>query len=162
MFKNNIAPLVLLASFFAILLIGCKDGNAQKDTQTQVQPQTENEDICDTLVSTDEVQTQALEDDTSAVQAEGLPRMLELGSVGCIPCEKMTPILDGLRKDYAGVLSVEFFDVRKDNKPAQKYRIRLIPTQIFLDAGGNEFFRHEGFFAREGIDSVLADMGVLK
>ena len=98
----------------------------------------------------------------AAVQTEGLPRMLELGSSGCIPCDKMVPILEELREDYKGKLSVEFFDVRKDNEPAQKYRIRLIPTQIFLDAEGNEFFRHEGFFAKEDIDKVLADMGVAK
>lgn len=158
MIQKNIVPSVLVAFLFVNLLIGCKAGNSKNNDQTQVQPKTGNEEICDTLVSTDEVQTPAIKYDTLSTQ--NLPRMLELGSVGCRPCDMMVPILDELRIDYVGRLSVEFYDVRKDPSPAQKYRIRLIPTQIFLDAEGNEFFRHEGYYPKEEIVKVLADMGV--
>ncbi len=111
-------------------------------------------------------------DDTPAIQGENtaenhvipeeLPRLLELGSVGCRPCDMMAPILDELREEYKGRLLVEFYDVRKNPAPAQKYRIRLIPTQIFLDAEGKEFFRHEGFFSKEEITQVLDSMGVAR
>jgi len=30
-----------------------------------------------------------------------LPRLLELGSVGCIACQMMAPILDDIEKQYA-------------------------------------------------------------
>ena len=93
-------------------------------------------------------------------QSAALPRLLELGSVGCRPCDMMAPILEELRKEYAGVLSVEFYDVRKDPWPARLYRIRIIPTQIFIDAEGNEVFRHEGFLPMDDIVPVLASMGV--
>jgi thioredoxin 1 len=89
-----------------------------------------------------------------------LPRMLELGSVGCIPCQKMAPIIEELKKEYAGKLSVEFYDVRQDPAPARQYGIKIIPTQIFLDAQGKEIFRHEGFFPKEEILPILAQMGV--
>ena len=74
----------------------------------------------------------------------------------------MAPILDELRKEYAGKWSIEFYDVRKDPFPAQQYRIRLIPTQIFLDSAGKEFFRHEGYFSKEQITAVLDQMGVTR
>jgi len=38
--------------------------------------------------------------------------------------------------------------------------IRIIPTQIFFDAEGNELFRHEGFFAREDILAKWKELGV--
>ena len=158
MFKRHFIPFALIMFFFIVLLIGCKDSNSQEDTQTQVQAQTGNEVICDTLVSSGDELMQAVGNDTASAQS--LPRMLELGSVGCRPCEKMTPILDELRVDYKDRLSVEFYDVRKNPAPAQQYRIRLIPTQIFLDAAGNEFFRHEGYYPKEEIVKVLADMGI--
>ncbi|MFH1862482.1 MAG: thioredoxin family protein [bacterium] len=89
-----------------------------------------------------------------------LPRLLELGSVGCKACEQMAPIIEEVRGTYQGRLSVEFYDVRKDPEPAREFGIRIIPTQIFLNANGSEVFRHEGFLARAAIDSVLFQMGV--
>lgn len=86
-------------------------------------------------------------------QPSGLPRLVELGAKTCIPCKMMAPILEELKKDYAGRLNVEFIDVSiKDNLPlAKQYGIERIPTQVFLDATGKELWRHEGFFAKEDI-----------
>ncbi len=91
---------------------------------------------------------------------EALPLLIELGSVGCIPCQKMAPVLDEISVEYEGRLSVEFYDVKQNPEPARRYGIRLIPTQIFLDAQGKEFFRHEGFFPKDEIKRVLSEMGV--
>lgn len=115
--------------------------------------------ICDTLVSSP-IPAEAQPEVSAPPKAKILPRMLELGSVGCRPCDMMSPILDELRKEYQDKLSVEFYDVRKDPTPTYQYRIRLIPTQIFLDENGNEFFRHEGYFPKEEIEAVLKQMGV--
>jgi thioredoxin 1 len=72
----------------------------------------------------------------------------------------MAPLIDSLREEYAGRLSVEFYDVREDPAPARMYGIRIIPTQIFIDSEGNEIFRHEGYFPKEEILPILAEMGV--
>jgi thioredoxin 1 len=89
-----------------------------------------------------------------------LPRFLELGSVGCKACADMAPIVEELKRDYAGRLVVEFYDVRMDPAPAEKYGIKLIPTQIFLDGKGKEIFRHEGFLPKEDFLPILAKLGV--
>jgi thioredoxin 1 len=80
-----------------------------------------------------------------------LPKLLDLGATKCIPCKKMAPILEELKKEYAGKLEVEFIDVWQNPDAANKYGIQLIPTQIFYDATGKELFRHEGFFGRDDI-----------
>jgi thioredoxin 1 len=36
----------------------------------------------------------------------------------------------------------------------------LIPTQVFLDANGKEFFRHEGFYPEKEIDKLLQSKGI--
>lgn len=98
--------------------------------------------------------------ETPPGESRTLPRLLELGSVGCKACQMMAPIIEELKEEYAGRLSVEFYDVREDPAPARRYGIRIIPTQIFIDGAGNEIFRHEGYFPKEEILPILAKMGV--
>lgn len=89
---------------------------------------------------------------------------IELGSVRCIPCQKMEVVLDSIRKEYPNDVQVVFHDVWTEaGKPyATKYNIKSIPTQVFLDADGKEFFRHEGFFAKEELIEILKKKGVKK
>lgn len=85
---------------------------------------------------------------------------LELGSVGCKPCEAMVPVMEAVRERFPDQVEVSFHDVRKDPTMAGKYGIRLIPTQIFLLPDGTEFFRHEGYFPEGEVMTVLRKMGV--
>ena len=87
---------------------------------------------------------------------------IELGSVGCTPCDMMRPILDEIEKEYEGQVLVRFYDVRSlFGRPyAEKYAVRMIPTQVFLDKDGNEYFRHVGFFPKEEILKILQLRGV--
>ena len=93
-------------------------------------------------------------------KAKTLPRMVDLGADKGIPCKMMAPILEELKKDYAGTFSVEFIDVWKNPEAGREYGIRLIPTQIFYDDSGKELFRHEGFFSKEDILAKWKQLGV--
>ncbi|HUW57921.1 MAG TPA: organomercurial lyase [Planctomycetota bacterium] len=100
------------------------------------------------------------EDHPTAPQpAAGLPRLVDLGSTTCIPCKMMAPILEDLKKDYAGRLQVEFIDVVVNPQAAKPYGIKLIPTQIFFDAEGKELWRHEGFISKEDILGKWKELG---
>ena len=87
---------------------------------------------------------------------------IELGSVKCVPCKMMQPIIAEIEKEYAGQVKVVFYDVwTSEGRPyGQKYSVRAIPTQVFLDKDGKEFFRHTGFFSKEEIVKVLKKQGV--
>lgn len=91
-----------------------------------------------------------------------LVTFVELGSVRCVPCKMMQPIMREIEKEYAGKVKVVFYDVwTPEGRPyAQRYRIRVIPTQVFLDEDGREYFRHEGYFPKEEILKVLEQKGV--
>jgi thioredoxin 1 len=88
-----------------------------------------------------------------AATVRPLPRLVDLGSVGCIPCKAMAPILEGLKAEYAGRMEVEFIDVWKNRDAADAYGVRMIPTQVFFGADGKELARHQGFM---GKDEILA------
>lgn len=85
---------------------------------------------------------------------------VELGSVNCIPCKKMQPIMKSIEEKYKGQVKVTFHDVWKDDEPVKKYGIDLIPTQVFLDSNGIEITRHQGFYPEEEIDKFLKSQGV--
>lgn len=87
---------------------------------------------------------------------------IELGSVNCIPCKKMQPVMKSVEEKYGDQIKVIFYDVwtQKDRKYARVYGIRLIPTQIFLDADGNEIARHEGYYPETEIDRFLQSNGL--
>jgi len=88
---------------------------------------------------------------------------VELGSVNCIPCKKMQPIMDSIEKKYEDQIKVIFYDVWKTDqkKYAKEYGISLIPTQVFLDKEGKEFHRHQGFYPEAEIDKILKSKGLI-
>jgi len=87
---------------------------------------------------------------------------IELGSVNCVPCRMMQPVMKNIENTYGDQVNVVFYDVwtEADKKYASDYNIRVIPTQIFLDSSGSEYFRHEGFFPEEELIEVLKQQGV--
>lgn len=87
---------------------------------------------------------------------------VELGSLNCMPCRQMQPVMDAVEKKYGEQLKVVFFDVwnPKQSQYAEMYGIRVIPTQVFLDSSDKEFFRHEGFLSEEQIDALLKQQGL--
>jgi len=87
---------------------------------------------------------------------------IELGSVNCIPCKKMQPIMKSIEEKYSDQVKVVFHDVWKEDQKqyATKYGIKLIPTQVFLDSTGKEFSRHEGFYPEAEIDKLLQKKGL--
>ena len=99
-------------------------------------------------------------------QTEGVePKVtfIELGSVNCIPCKQMQPVMKSIEEKYGEQVKVIFYDVWKQEeqkKYAQQYGIRLIPTQVFLDENGKEFHRHEGFYPEAEIDKILKAKGL--
>jgi thioredoxin 1 len=100
-------------------------------------------------------------------KSAGLPKtpkvtFVELGSVNCVPCRAMQPVMKAIEEKYAGQVAVVFHDVWKadERQYAEKFGIRVIPTQVFLDKDGKEFFRHEGFYPEAEIHKLLEKQGL--
>jgi thioredoxin 1 len=96
---------------------------------------------------------------TPTIKTQPKITLIELGSMRCIPCKMMQPIMAEIEKEYQNKVTVVFHDVwTNEGAPyGQKYGIRVIPTQIFLDRNGKEYFRHEGFFPKDDLIKVLQE-----
>jgi thioredoxin 1 len=99
---------------------------------------------------------------TNAVAMGAVVTFIELGSVNCIPCKMMQPVMRQVEQKYGSRVRVIFYDVwTAAGRPyAQKYGIQAIPTQVFLDRNGKEYYRHIGYFPFEELEQVLKKGGV--
>lgn len=93
------------------------------------------------------------------VLASGKPSVIDLGARSCIPCKKMAPILESLASEYRGRANVLFIDVHDNQAAAGRFRVQMIPTQIFFDARGKEMKRHIGFMDKAAIVKELRALG---
>lgn len=98
----------------------------------------------------------------ASIYARPLVTFVELDSVNCVPCRAMQPVMDEIKARFPGKVEVLFYDVwTKEGQPyGRHFGIRLIPTQVFLDKDGKEYYRHEGFLALEEVLKALERGGV--
>jgi thioredoxin 1 len=92
--------------------------------------------------------------------SSGRPTVADFGARTCIPCKAMAPILSELERDLKGKGNVLFVDVRESRDLAVKYRVQMIPTQIFYDAKGKEVKRHMGFIGKDEILKEFKALGM--
>ena len=139
--RLDLAPKIFILLVLLLIIAGCKEGREEAPKVTQP-----------TL--------------PKVVQAKPVQKIkvtfIELGSVKCIPCKMMQPIMDEIAEEYKDQVKVVFYDVWTDKgKPyAKKYRVRGIPTQVFLDEKGKEFYRHVGFFPKDELVKILKLKGI--
>jgi len=89
----------------------------------------------------------------------GKPTVLDLGAGTCIPCKMMKPIFEELEIEYEGKANILLLEISDHRDIANKYKVRVIPTQIFFDKSGNQYWRHEGFLSKEDIIKKLNESG---
>jgi thioredoxin 1 len=140
------AVFVLLGSL-AFLIGACRSESAQKTPS----PAPKGTTAKGTILVTDEIKL-----DFSKHKIT----FIELGSVNCIPCRQMQPIMKEIAAEYPDQVRVVFYDVWKNPAPGEHYKIQLIPTQVFVDEHGNELLRHVGVFPKDEIVKFLKDHGV--
>jgi len=109
---------------------------------------------------TEEIDLVISENPLDDLLANGLPTVLDLGSSSCIPCKMMKPIFAELEVELAGKVNILILDISEYSNLAEKYQVRVIPTQIFFDASSKQYWRHEGFLSKEDILKKIEENGV--
>ena len=150
--KLHLAPKIFILLFLLLVITGCQEKREETPKVTQL-----------TLPKVAQVKPKV---SSAQTVIKPVPKIkvtfVELGSVKCIPCKMMQPIMDEIAEEYKGQVKVVFYDVWTEaGQPyAKKYRVRSIPTQVFLDEKGEEFYRHVGFLPKDELVKVLKLKGV--
>jgi len=86
------------------------------------------------------------------------PTLAVFSVIGC--CDKMHPVTEELRGNYADRLNVVFVHVGQEEILSELYGATSIPVEILFDAAGKEIFRKQGFMASTDIKAKFAECGV--
>jgi thioredoxin 1 len=95
------------------------------------------------------------------VPTGGLPTLLDLGSKKVKPSREMVPVLEVLKKEFAGKITVASIDVDERSDVADRFNLQRVPAQVFYSAAGKELARHEGPWSREEILAKWKELGVV-
>ena len=64
-----------------------------------------------------------------------LPVVLDLGATWCGPCKALAPIIEELAAEYEGKAVIAKVDVEEAPTIAATYRVRNVPTVLFIKNG---------------------------
>lgn len=69
------------------------------------------------------------------VKQSNLPVLLDIGATWCGPCKALAPIVEEIAKEYEGKAMVCKVDVDEAPGIASEFRVRNVPTVLFIKNG---------------------------
>lgn len=75
------------------------------------------------------------DDNFAEVIKTDLPVLLDLGATWCGPCKALAPVIDEIATEYDGKAIIAKVDVEEAPGVAAQYRVRNVPTLLFLKGG---------------------------
>lgn len=69
------------------------------------------------------------------IMAMGKPVVIDFGAEWCGPCCALAPIIEELAAEYEGSVVIGKCDVEEADDIAAQYRVRNIPTVVFIKDG---------------------------
>jgi thioredoxin 1 len=89
----------------------------------------------------------------------GKPTVISFGMSHCYSCLAMSKVF----REIIGIDSehqIYSIDGQKERLILRdKYRLKLMPVQLFFDADGNEVLRHEGAYVKPVAEIILKKYG---
>lgn len=69
------------------------------------------------------------------IVASATPVVIDFSAEWCGPCQALAPIIEELAEEYEGKVVVAKCDVEEADEVAAQYRVRNIPTVVFIKDG---------------------------
>lgn len=116
-----------------MLFAACGNAGAQNENKNENQEKAVKELNADSF--TEKVYNMNSED---LVYLGDKPAIVDFTASWCGPCQRITPVLEELAKEYAGQIVVYKVDVDKEKGLAQAFNVSSIPAVLYIPVGGDE------------------------
>lgn len=80
--------------------------------------------------------------------------LADFHTLWCVPCRKMSPIVDELKVEYESSAEILRIDMDKSELLADSYNIKAVPTFV-LFKDSKEIWRHTGLISKEELEEIL-------
>lgn len=93
---------------------------------------------------------------------EGVPTIIMFKTDTCPYCVEMEKELSLVSKEREGRFNIYYarLEEEKNIDLADKYDAKVVPTTVFLDKEGREFYIHQGLMKKDNIEVILNSLGV--
>jgi thioredoxin 1 len=91
-----------------------------------------------------------------------LPKILEFDRKLCPICQASERVILAVKDRYPGQFGVEKIYMDEADYLFRRYKVAIVPTQVFLDAAGQEVGRHEGVYKPEALIQKLRELQFIR
>ena len=92
--------------------------------------------------------------DFAAMLSQNSLVLADFHTLWCMPCRKISPIIDELKEEYVSSAQVLRIDMDKSELLAESFEIKAVPTLI-LFKDSKEIWRHIGLISKEELTQLL-------
>ena len=92
----------------------------------------------------------------------GTPKILEFDRKFCPICKASERVILAVKDRYPGQFEVEKLYIDEADAVFRKYKVAVVPTQVFLNAAGQEVARHEGVYKEEVLIRKLRELKFIR
>jgi thioredoxin-like negative regulator of GroEL len=92
----------------------------------------------------------------------GGPKILEFDRKLCPICQASERVILAVKDGYPGQFEVEKLYIDEVDTVFRRYKVAFVPTQVFLNAGGQEVARHEGVYKKEALIQKLRELKFIR
>jgi thioredoxin 1 len=97
-----------------------------------------------------------------ATAPQALPQILEFDRKLCPFCQASERVILAVKNRYPGQFVVRKLYIDEEEAVFRRYKVAIVPTQVFLDAAGKEVGRHVGVFKQEALIQKLRELKFIR
>jgi len=92
----------------------------------------------------------------------GGPKILEFDRKFCPICKASERVILAVKDRYPGQFGVEKLYIDEADAVFRQYKVAIVPTQVFLNAAGQEVAHHEGVYKPDGLIQKLRELKFIR
>jgi thioredoxin 1 len=92
----------------------------------------------------------------------GAPKILEFDRKLCPICKASERVILAVKEQHPGQFEVEKLYIDEADAVFRRYKVAIVPTQVFLNAAGQEVARHEGVYKEAALIQKLRELKFIR
>ena len=91
-----------------------------------------------------------------------MPKILEFDRKFCPVCKASELVIRAVKDRFPGQFDVEKLYIDEADVTFRRYKVAIVPTQVFVNAAGQEVARHEGVYKKEDLIQELRELKFIR